>query len=95
MAETQLNSNQLRDNLLSSSIYRQALFNPACEVYQLSAAITLTNGKLYGGPDGFYAKGEGTAVSAGTIIQTTSANCGVSGFADKLSGVTNFFAFFY
>lgn len=71
-----------------NSIYRQALFNPGCEVYQLAAAVTLTNGKLKGGSDGFYAKGEGTAVSAGTIVQTSSANCGRSGYADKLSGVT-------
>ena len=69
-------------------IYRQALINPNCQVCQAVTAVNLTNGKLFGNVDMFYAKGEGTAVSAGTIAQATAANVGNSGYALKLAGVT-------
>lgn len=68
-------------------VYRQALINPNCEVAQI-AAVNLTSGKLFGAVDMFYAKGEGTAVSAGTIAQTTSSACGNSGYGLLLSGIT-------
>ena len=38
--------------------------------------------------DRFYGMATGTAVSAGTLTATTTANCGVSGNAFKFSGVT-------
>jgi hypothetical protein len=71
-----------------SNIFRQALINPSCEINQPVTAVNLTSGKLFGNVDMFYAKGAGTAVSAGTINQSTTANCGNSGFALKLAGVT-------
>lgn len=70
------------------SIFRQALINPNCQVNQLITAVNLTSGKLFGPVDMFYAKGAGTAVSAGTITQSTTANVGNSGYALKLAGVT-------
>jgi len=96
--ETAINANKaLFDNavsptvnsygLMTNSVFRQALINPNCQVIQ-SSAVNLTTGKLFGGVDMFYAKGAGTAVSAGTISQSTAANCGNSGFALKLTGVT-------
>lgn len=72
----------------NNSIFRQALVNPNCRICQSVTAVNLTSGKLFGNVDVFYAKGEGTAVSAGTITQATAANVGNSGFALKLAGVT-------
>lgn len=88
MATTKINPNQTNDYVLSNSIFRQALINPNCEINQLITAVNLTSGKLFGPVDMFYAKGTGTAVSAGTITQSTSANVGNSGYALLLSGVT-------
>jgi len=72
----------------SSGIFRQAIVNGGCEVNQAVTAVSLTDGKLFGSVDMFYAKGAGTAVSAGTIGQATAANVGNSGYALKLAGVT-------
>lgn len=88
MTQTKLNPLQTNDNILSSSIFRQALINGNCQVNQSLVAVNLTTGKLFGPVDMFYAKGSGTAVSAGTITQSTSANVGNSGYALLLSGVT-------
>lgn len=73
---------------LLNSIYRQALINGGCQVNQAVTAVNLTSGKLFGPVDMFYAKGQGTAVSAGTITQSSSPNCGGTGYSLKLSGVT-------
>lgn len=71
-----------------NSIYRQALINGGCQVNQAVTAVNLTSEKLFGPVDMFYAKGQGTAVSAGTITQSSSPNCGGTGYSLKLSGVT-------
>jgi len=64
------------------------IINSGCEVAQRVTAPNLTSSYRYGAVDRFAAKGAGTAVSAGTIAQTTAANIGASGYALKLAGVT-------
>jgi hypothetical protein len=71
---------------VSHSLYEQAIINGACQINQIVTAVNLTTGKLYG-TDTFYAKGAGTAVSAGTISNTASPAL-TTAFADKLAGVT-------
>ena len=67
-------------------LYQNAIINGACQINQIVTAVNLTTGKLYG-TDTFYAKGAGTAVSAGTISNTASPSL-TTAFADKLAGVT-------
>lgn len=88
MTTTKISQKQLSDYGFVNSIFRQALINPNCQVNQAITAVNLTSGKLFGPVDMFYAKGQGTAVSAGTITQSTSANVGNSGYALLLSGIT-------
>lgn len=64
------------------------IINSGAIVAQRVTAPSLTNAFQYGAVDRFAAKGAGTAVSAGTIAQTTSANVGTTGYALKLAGVT-------
>lgn len=71
---------------LKDSIFRQAIINASCQINQIVTPVNLTTGKLYG-TDTFYAKGAGTAVSAGTIGNTASPAL-TTAFADKLAGVT-------
>lgn len=63
------------------------IINGACRVAQRTAP-NLSTSFQYGQVDRFAAKGAGTAVSAGTISQTTSANVGQSGYALKIAGAT-------
>lgn len=63
------------------------IINGACRVAQ-RAAPNLSSSYQYGAVDRFAAKGAGTAVSAGTISQATTANVGQSGTALKIAGVT-------
>jgi len=64
------------------------IINASCRVAQLPAAPSLTTSYVYGKVDRFACKGAGTAVNAGTIDQTTSANVGGSGYALKIAGAT-------
>lgn len=73
---------------LNVGILRQAIINGGCKVAQRVTAPTISSSYKYGAVDRFAAKGGGTAVSAGTIAQTTSPNAGSSGHALKLAGVT-------
>jgi hypothetical protein len=71
-----------------NSLYRNAIINGGCVIAQRVTAPNISSSYQYGSVDRFAAKATGTAVSAGTISQTTSANVGASGFALKLAGVT-------
>lgn len=71
----------------SANLYQNAIINGSCVVAQRSAP-NISTSYQYGQVDRFAAKASGTAVSAGTITQTTSANAGTSGFGLKLAGVT-------
>lgn len=64
------------------------IINGGCRVAERPSAPNLSSSYQYGLVDRFAAKGAGTAVSAGTINQTTAANVGNSGYALKLAGVT-------
>lgn len=64
------------------------IINSSCRVAQRPSAPNLSTSYQYGLVDRFAAKGAGTAVSAGTINQTTAANVGITGYALKLAGVT-------
>lgn len=59
----------------------------ACRMAQL-AAKTITTSAQYGAVDMFAAWATGTAVSAGSIAQSSSAPIGQEGFSLHLSGVT-------
>lgn len=59
----------------------------ACRMAQL-AAKSLTTGYQYGRVDMFAARATGTAVTAGTITQSTSAPIGQEGFSLHISGAT-------
>ena len=73
-------------SLLQTATYSE-IINAGCQVAQ-RAAVSLSSSYQYGQVDRFAVKGAGTAVSAGSITQTTSANIGDSGIALKVSGVT-------
>lgn len=64
------------------------IINSGCMVNQRTTAPNLSTTYQYGAVDRIAAKGAGTAVSAGTIAQTTAANVGSTGYALRLSGVT-------
>lgn len=64
------------------------IINGGMQVAQRVTAPNLSASYQYGAVDRFAAKGAGTAVSAGTIGQSTSPNCGSTGFSLKLAGVT-------
>lgn len=73
---------------------RNAIINGCCMVNQRVTPYTLVkdtycwdDSNLYG-PDRFEGMATGTAVNAGTFGQTTTANCGVSGYAFQFAGVT-------
>jgi len=83
---TELVTKSYVDGGLKDSLARQAIINSACQINQIVTPVNLTTGKLYG-TDTFYAKGAGTAVSAGTISNTASPAL-TTAFADKLAGVT-------
>lgn len=72
----------------NTDIYRQAIINGSFEIAQRVTAPNLSTTYQYGAVDRIAAKGTGTAVSAGTIAQTTSPNVGSTGYALKLAGVT-------
>lgn len=65
---------------------KNAIINGCCRVAQ-RAAPNLSNAYQYGQVDRFAAKADGT-VGAGTISQTTTAECGRTGYALHLAGVT-------
>lgn len=64
------------------------IINASCRVAQRPTAPNLSTSYQYGQVDRFACKGAGTAVSAGTITQTTVANIGITGFGLKLAGTT-------
>lgn len=68
--------------------FMNAIINGGCMVAQRVTAPNLSTSYQYGAVDRFAAKATGTAVSAGTIAQTTSPNVTSTGYALKLAGVT-------
>lgn len=74
-------------SLLQTASYSE-IINSNCEVNQRTTVPSLTSSYVYGPVDRFAVKGAGTAVSAGTITQSTTANVGNSGYALRVAGVT-------
>lgn len=69
------------------NLYDNAIVNSGCSVSQ-RAAPNLSTAYQYGAVDRFAGKATGTAVSAGTISQSTSPLAVQEGFALKFAGVT-------
>lgn len=67
--------------------FQNSIINGACTIAQRTAPNISTTYQ-YGAIDRFAAKATGTAVSAGTISQTTAPTVTTVGYALKLSGVT-------
>jgi len=67
---------------------KNLVINGSGIVNQRVSAYTLIKDAYGFGPDRFAGMATGTAVSAGTLAQTTSANCGRTGYGFKFSGVT-------
>lgn len=67
--------------------FMNAIINGSCRVAQRTAP-NLSTASQYGAVDRFRCHATGTAVSAGTINQTTSPNNSLTGHALKLAGVT-------
>lgn len=81
-------STNLNQTLGNQFLYSNAMINGGCEVAQRVTAPALTTAYLYGAVDRFAAKGAGTAVTAGTISQSTAPAIAAQGYSLKLSGVT-------
>jgi len=67
---------------------KNLIINGSGIINQRVSAYTLVKNTYGFGPDRFAGMATGTAVSAGTLTQTTSANCGHTGYGFKFSGVT-------
>ena len=67
---------------------RNAVINGCGIVDQRAADYTLVKDAYGIRADRFYGMATGTAVSAGVLTKTTTANCGITGHAFKFSGVT-------
>jgi len=74
--------------LQTSCLGRNAIINGCGMVNQRVTALTLVK-DVYGiSADRFYGMATGTLVSAGTLTNTATANCGISGYAFKFAAVT-------
>jgi hypothetical protein len=67
---------------------KNLVINGSGIVNQRVSAYTLVKDEYGFGPDKFAGMATGTAVSAGTLEQTATANCGRTGYGFKFSGVT-------
>lgn len=76
------------NTILASSV--SELINAGMQVAQRSpiAAPTISTAYQYGWVDRWAAKATGTAVTAGTITQSSAPNVGSTGYALRLNGVT-------
>lgn len=70
------------------AIGKNAIINGCSIVDQRAADYTLVINTYGIRADRFYGMATGTAVSAGVLTKTTTANCGKTGHAFKFSGVT-------
>lgn len=87
MAQTKFKAQQM-DDTAQAMLYSNAIINGACQVAQRVTAPNLSTTSQYGAVDRFRVHATGTAVSAGTIAQSTSANAGTSGYALRVAGAT-------
>jgi hypothetical protein len=67
---------------------KNAIINGCAHVDQRATNYTLIKDAYGIRADRFYGMATGTAVSAGVLTKTTTANCGTTGLAFKFSGVT-------
>ena len=75
------------NNMVLANIYRNFIINGACQIAQRGAA-SLSTSSQYGQVDRFRVHATGTAVSAGTIAQNTSAPVGRTGNSLHISSAT-------
>lgn len=74
------------NTILANSV--SDIINSGMQVAERPSAPNLSTSYQYGLVDRWAAKGAGTAVSAGTINQSSTPNCGSTGYSLKLAGVT-------
>lgn len=75
-------------NFTYLGLARQAIINGGCVVAQRVTAPSATTSYQYGAIDRIAGKATGSAVNAGTVAQSTSANAGSTTYSFKMSGMT-------